>query len=214
MGTVTKTRTWDYQKRQSTNSFKVRERRVDLVASERVTDEATNLEYLPADFTCAKDAKDLMAECCKGERIFLPIPSFPIQLTPRSESPEFVLAISSEANEICDKEQKKTMLPEHILNALTVRSSSPRPSSWLSLTASSTQALGFESFVTPVSSVLTEHKELAKGERKKKQSAKKAGGTSGLSEEQLLEQQELLFAASRKRYEEGTVGGAAKPEEA
>lgn len=33
---------------------------------------------------------------------------------------EFVLALSSEANEICDKESKKTLLPEHILAALKV----------------------------------------------------------------------------------------------
>ncbi|KAK4056694.1 negative cofactor 2 transcription regulator complex subunit ncb2 [Microbotryomycetes sp. JL221] len=53
-------------------------------------------EFLPADFSCSKETKDLMAECCK----------------------EFVLAISSEANEICDKESKKTMAPEHIISAL------------------------------------------------------------------------------------------------
>lgn len=34
---------------------------------------------------------------------------------------EFVLAIASEANEICEKDLKKTMLPEHILAALKVR---------------------------------------------------------------------------------------------
>ena len=33
---------------------------------------------------------------------------------------EFVHLISSEANEICDKEKKKTMAPEHILKALQV----------------------------------------------------------------------------------------------
>lgn len=34
--------------------------------------------------------------------------------------PEFVMAISSEANEICEKESKKTMTPEHVLAALKV----------------------------------------------------------------------------------------------
>lgn len=49
-----------------------------------------------------------------------PVSSCPI-LT-RHAVTEFVLAVSSEANEICDKESKKTMLPEHILAALKVRS--------------------------------------------------------------------------------------------
>lgn len=35
--------------------------------------------------------------------------------------PEFLLAVSSEANEICEKDSKKTMLPDHILSALKVR---------------------------------------------------------------------------------------------
>ncbi|KAI5481901.1 histone-fold-containing protein [Pseudohyphozyma bogoriensis] len=117
-------------------------------------------ELLPPEFTCAKDAKDLMAECCK----------------------EFVLAISSEANEICEKDAKKTMLPEHILEAL--------------------KALGFENMVDEISEVLSEHKELAKGEKQKK--AKKMGG-SGMTQEELLAAQEALFSASRAKFEAGGV---------
>lgn len=58
-----------------------------------------------------------MTECCKG----LPFLSLqaPEKLTPPRA--EFVLAIASEANEICEKDLKKTMLPEHILAALKVR---------------------------------------------------------------------------------------------
>jgi len=115
-------------------------------------------ELLPSDFACAKDAKDLMAECCK----------------------EFVLAISSEANEICEKDSKKTMLPEHILAAL--------------------KALGFDAFVDEVADVLKDHKELAKGAKEKK--AKKLGG-SGMTQEELLKIQEELLAQSRAKFEAG-----------
>lgn len=34
---------------------------------------------------------------------------------------EFIHLISSEANEICEKESKKTIAPEHIISALEVR---------------------------------------------------------------------------------------------
>lgn len=33
---------------------------------------------------------------------------------------EFVLTVASEANEICEKDSKKTMLPDHVVNALKV----------------------------------------------------------------------------------------------
>ena len=35
-------------------------------------------------------------------------------------SPEFIHLISSEANEICESESKKTIAPEHIITALNV----------------------------------------------------------------------------------------------
>lgn len=34
--------------------------------------------------------------------------------------PEFIHLISSEANEICEQESKKTIAPEHIISALKV----------------------------------------------------------------------------------------------
>ncbi|GAA5887813.1 hypothetical protein JCM6882_000759 [Rhodosporidiobolus microsporus] len=119
-------------------------------------------ELLPAGVTASKETKDLIIECCK----------------------EFVLAISSEANEICEKESKKTMNPEHVVAAL--------------------KALGFEDFVVGVEDVLKDHKELAKGEKANKK--KKAAG-NGMSQEELLAAQEALFAASKAKYEAG--GGAA-----
>jgi down-regulator of transcription 1 len=44
----------------------------------------------------AMDTRELVAECCS----------------------EFVQLLSSEANEICEKDAKKTITPEHVLRAL------------------------------------------------------------------------------------------------
>ncbi|GAA5833358.1 hypothetical protein JCM9279_001502 [Rhodotorula babjevae] len=124
-------------------------------------------ELLPEGFTATKEVKDLITDCCK----------------------EFVLTVASEANEICEKDSKKTMLPDHVVNAL--------------------KALGFEEFVTGVEDVLKDHKELAKGERAKK--AKRAAG-NGMSPEEALALQEQLFAASRAKLEAGAAPGEAPAE--
>jgi len=113
-------------------------------------------ELLPAEVTCSKDTRDLVIECCV----------------------EFIHLISSESNEICEQESKKTIAPEHIIGAL--------------------KRLGFESFTTEVESVLHEHKQQQKDrERKVSKFA-----DSGLTEEELLAQQEALFAESRARYQQ------------
>ena len=39
----------------------------------------------------------------------------------RFRTTEFVLLVSAEANEICEKEAKKTILPEHVIGALKVK---------------------------------------------------------------------------------------------
>ncbi|GEM09933.1 TATA binding protein-associated phosphoprotein [Rhodotorula toruloides] len=119
---------------------------------------------------------------------------------------EFLLAVSSEANEICEKDSKKTMLPDH--------------------------ALGFEEFVSGVEDVLADHKEVKKaspasrslrpapasdhlgsrsqGEKAKK--AKKAAG-NGMTEEEMLRIQEELFAKSRARMDAGEGSAPAAPGE-
>ncbi|RKP26072.1 histone-fold-containing protein [Syncephalis pseudoplumigaleata] len=53
-------------------------------------------EMMPPDIACAKETRDLLIECCV----------------------EFIHLIASEANEICEKEAKKTIAPEHVLSAL------------------------------------------------------------------------------------------------
>jgi len=112
-------------------------------------------ELLPNDVSCAKDTRDLVIECCV----------------------EFIHLISSEANEICEQESKKTIAPDHIINAL--------------------RKLGFEDFTTEVEDVLKDHKKLQKDREKKVSKLEQ----SGLTEEELAAQQAALFAASRARFE-------------
>lgn len=67
-----------------------------------------------------KEARDLLIECCV----------------------EFITLISSEANEISEKESKKTIACEHITKAL--------------------EALGFGDYVQDIMEVASEHKEQSK----------------------------------------------------
>ena len=53
---------------------------------------------LPDDIKCANETRDLIVECCV----------------------EFINLVSSEANEMCSKENKKTIGPEHIVQSLSV----------------------------------------------------------------------------------------------
>jgi len=82
-------------------------------------------ELLPNDIVCAKETRDLVIECCV----------------------EFIHLLSSEANEICEQESKKTIAPEHIISAL--------------------KRLGFDSFTTEVEDVLKDHKQQQKDREKK-----------------------------------------------
>ncbi|EAU84576.2 TATA binding protein-associated phosphoprotein [Coprinopsis cinerea okayama7 len=117
-------------------------------------------EILPNDVVCAKETRDLVIECCV----------------------EFIHLISSEANEICEQESKKTIAPEHIISAL--------------------KRLGFDSFTTEVEDVLKDHKQQQKDREKKVSKFEQ----SGLTEEELLAKQEELFAASRARYNNEKTG--------
>ncbi|KAI0049585.1 histone-fold-containing protein [Auriscalpium vulgare] len=114
-------------------------------------------ELLPNDVTCAKETRDLIIECCV----------------------EFIHLISSEANEICEQDSKKTIAPEHIISAL--------------------RRLGFESFTEEVEEVLKDHKQAQKDREKKGSKLEQ----SGLTEEELLAKQQELFAQSRAKFESG-----------
>jgi len=108
-------------------------------------------EMLPDEIKCANDTRDLILDCCV----------------------EFIHLVSSEANEICNKENKKTIAPEHILKAIT--------------------DLGFIEFVDEVNQVYEKHKveaqEKPKGTRKLE--------SLGIPQEELLAQQQKLFEKAR-----------------
>ncbi|KAG6424623.1 hypothetical protein SASPL_115041 [Salvia splendens] len=53
-------------------------------------------EMLPPDVRVARDTQDLLIECCV----------------------EFINLVSSESNEVCNREDKRTIAPEHVLKAL------------------------------------------------------------------------------------------------
>ncbi|CAO3682502.1 unnamed protein product [Umbelopsis vinacea] len=112
-------------------------------------------EMMPGDIVCAKDTRNLLINCCV----------------------EFIHLIASEANEICEKETKKTIAGEHVISAL--------------------QTLGFEDYVEEVDEVYKEHKKQQKDRDKRSTRLE----NSGISEEELLRQQELLFEKSRLKFE-------------
>lgn len=79
---------------------------------------------------------------------------------------EFIHLISSQANEICDKESRKTISPEHIITALEV---SPQVAIFLlqdffltRVTTSSLQQLEFNHFIPEIKEVFEEHRTQAK----------------------------------------------------
>ncbi|GFR82135.1 protein Dr1-like [Elysia marginata] len=108
-------------------------------------------ELLP-NIRVANDARELILNCCT----------------------EFIHLVSSEANEACVKQNKKTISPDHILSAL--------------------ENLGFGAYKAEAKAVLKEAKAVA---------AKKRRGSSrlehlGIPEEELLRQQQELFEKARQ----------------
>lgn len=100
----------------------------------------------------ANDARELISNCCT----------------------EFIHLVSTEANDVCVKQQKKTISPEHVLEAL--------------------ESLGFGDYKDEAKAVLQEAKAVA---------AKKRRGSTrlenlGIPEEELLRQQQELFEKARQ----------------
>jgi len=99
---------------------------LDLLPSASPTSDSSctfRAELLPPETVVSKDTKELLAECCKGKRRCSVPCARRHELNSKPDLvPEFITLISSEANEICEKEAKKTISPEHITAALKVRS--------------------------------------------------------------------------------------------
>lgn len=78
---------------------------------------------LPPDVRVARDAQDLLIECCVG-KIFLYLLLILGLLTAFFYCghlfAEFINLVSSESNDVCNKEDKRTIAPEHVLKALQV----------------------------------------------------------------------------------------------
>lgn len=110
-------------------------------------------EILPKDIAVSKEAREAITEC----------------------SIEFIMILSTQLNDIAEKEAKKTIASDHVVRAL--------------------EELGFHNYLEVIHKVLEEHKELLKGKEKKNNKFQ----NSGLTEEELLRQQEELFKKSRDR---------------
>ncbi|WWC70757.1 uncharacterized protein I206_104708 [Kwoniella pini CBS 10737] len=112
-------------------------------------------EMLPEDIACTKEAKDIIVDCCV----------------------EWVKLISTQSNTVCDESSKKTISPEHVIEAL--------------------KQLGFEDYIPEVEESNKDFKQSQK-ERTRTQP-----DTNGMTQEELLALQERLFASSQARYEAG-----------
>ncbi|XP_072015528.1 protein Dr1-like [Amphiura filiformis] len=108
-------------------------------------------ELLP-NVRVANDARELILNCCT----------------------EFIHLISSEANDVCLKRDKKTISPEHILAAL--------------------DSLGFGAYLEDCRGVLEECKTVAAKKRRQSNRLENLG----IPEEELLRQQMELFAKARE----------------
>ncbi|KAK7086195.1 Down-regulator of transcription 1 [Halocaridina rubra] len=108
-------------------------------------------EILP-NVRVANEARELILNCCT----------------------EFIHLLSSEANEICNQQQKKTINAEHILMSL--------------------DKLGFGDYRADAEAVLKDCKAMAAKKRRKSTRLENLG----IPEEELLRQQQELFAKARE----------------
>ncbi|KXL51004.1 hypothetical protein M433DRAFT_139369 [Acidomyces richmondensis BFW] len=110
----------------------------------------------------AKDTRDLLIECCV----------------------EFITMLSSEANEIAEKDAKKTIACEHITKAL--------------------EELGFGEYVSELLRVAEQFR-TSQVTREKKQSKIEQ---SGMTADELIRAQEELFRSAGEKYNSVTSPGA------
>ncbi|WVZ18026.1 hypothetical protein V8G54_005348 [Vigna mungo] len=134
-------------------------------------------EMLPPDVRVARDAQDLLIECCV----------------------EFINLVSSESNEVCNKEERRTIAPEHVLKALGV--------------------LGFGDYIEEVYAAYEQHKletmwscqpvlmSSVVGENLQQDSLKGAkwSNRAEMTEEEALAEQQRMFAEARARMNGGAI---------
>lgn len=114
-------------------------------------------DILPPNVQCPRETRDLLMECCV----------------------EYIHLLTSEANEICERTGRKTIGPEHIVEAL--------------------ERLGFHDSLEAVRQTLDESLKHLQREKERAKARNKME-TSGLSPEELQRQQEELFEQARRKY--------------
>ena len=119
----------------------------EVLASKAADENAQSMSF-------AKETRDLLIECCV----------------------EFITMISTEANEIAEKDAKKTIACEHITKAL--------------------EELGFGEYVGEIMAVADQFK-TSQVSREKKQSKMEQ---SGMSPEELARMQEELFRSAGDKF--------------
>nr|DAD35211.1 TPA_asm: hypothetical protein HUJ06_005851 [Nelumbo nucifera] len=92
---------------------------------------------------------------------------------------EFINLISSESNEVCSQEEKRTIAPEHVLKALEV--------------------LGFHDYIEEVYAAYEQHKLETLDSPK----GGKWGSGAEMTEEEALAEQQRMFAEARARMNGG-----------
>lgn len=114
-------------------------------------------ENVQSEMRVAGDAIDMFVACCT----------------------EFVHLLSSQANEISEKEKKQTVNPEHILKAI--------------------EELGYSDYGEELRAYLEEWKQESKATGRSQGKQKNPAQQSGLSEEQQIALQKQMFAAAKAR---------------
>nr|GMC47234.1 protein Dr1 homolog isoform X1 [Ipomoea batatas] len=109
-------------------------------------------EMLPPDVRVARDAQDLLIECCV------------------------------ESNEVCNKEERRTIAPEHVLKALEV--------------------LGFGDYIEEVYAAYEQHRLETMVDTVR---AGKWNNVAEMTEEEALAEQQRMFAEARTRMNNGIV---------
>ncbi|KAE9587484.1 hypothetical protein Lal_00031771 [Lupinus albus] len=116
-------------------------------------------EMLPPDVRVARDTQDLLIECCI----------------------EFINLLSSESNEVCSKEERRTIAPEHVLKALG--------------------GLGFGDYIEEVYAAYEQHKLETMDSLK----GAKWSNRAEMTEEEALVEQQRMFAEARARMNGGEI---------
>jgi histone H3/H4 len=88
-------------------------------------------EVIPSDLKLSAEVRDIFTDCCTGVCVRARRRRRCACATAGSadralRAAEFVNLLSSEANELCDKEKKTTIGPEHVMSAMEARAHAAR----------------------------------------------------------------------------------------